>query len=106
MAVINVDQSIINIVLEYIELLRTEINVTGVYLYGSYAKGTYNQDSDIDIAVISDDFTGNPVEDTLKLMKIRRKVDCRIEPHPFKLEDFNENDPHAREIIRQSVKVS
>lgn len=67
------------IVKEYGRLLKEALNVKHVYLYGSYAKGTYSPDSDIDVAVVGDDFSGDPVEDTSMLMRLRRKVDTREE---------------------------
>ena len=60
------------------------IVLKSVYLYGSVVKGANTEGSDINIAVIGDDFTDDPIADTFKLMKIRRKIDNRIEPHPFK----------------------
>ena len=74
-----INSTIENIVKKYAELVKQELNVSSIYLYGSYAKGTYSEDSDIDIAVIGENFIGDPIEDTLKLMRIRRKVDNRIE---------------------------
>ena len=90
---------------KYAELIRKEINLKTVYLYGSFAKGNNNEDSDIDIAVVADDFTGDPVEDRLKLMRIRRKVDTRIEPHPFCSSDFKLSNPFVREIIETGIKI-
>lgn len=62
-------------------------------------------DSDIDIAVVADGFSGDLVEDTFKLMKIRRSVDKRIEPHPFLTEEFNENDPMAKEVMDTGIRI-
>ena len=45
------------------------------------------------------------LEDTLRLMKMRRKIDSRIEPRPFKTSDFNISNPLAREIMNTGVKV-
>lgn len=89
----------------YAELLRKEININSIFLYGSYAKGTDRVDSDIDIAVVGNDFTGDIIEDTLKLMKIRRKVDLRIEPHPFKSSEFNASNPFVREILSTGIRI-
>ncbi|HEY5560274.1 MAG TPA: nucleotidyltransferase domain-containing protein [Clostridiaceae bacterium] len=83
------------IVKTYAELVKKELSVSSIYLYGSYAKGNYSEDSDIDIAVIGDDFVGDPIDDTLRLMRIRRKVDNRIEPHPFKSSDFDLSNPYV-----------
>ncbi|HHY22629.1 MAG TPA: nucleotidyltransferase domain-containing protein [Clostridiaceae bacterium] len=90
---------------EYGKLVKEELDVKNIYLYGSYAKGTYTSDSDIDIAVVGDDFTGDPIEDTLMLMKIRRKIDNRIEPRPFKTCYFNSSNPFAKEIIETGIMI-
>lgn len=90
---------------KFAELVKSEMNIKNVYLYGSVVKGSNTEDSDIDIAVIGDDFIGDPVEDTFKLMKIRRKVDNRIEPHPFKSSEFDKSNPLVKEILSTGIKV-
>ena len=92
-------------IIDYSKLLEKEIHVKHIYLYGSYAKDNYTIDSDIDIAVVGDDFSGDIIEDTLLLMKIRRKIDYRFEPRPFKTTDFNPSNPLAREIMNTGIKV-
>src|SRR5690625_3341996 len=87
------------------KLVQRELDVKDIYLYGSYANGTYSEDSDIDIAVIGDDFTGDPIEDTMVLMRIRRKIDNRIEPRPFRTSDFNMSNPFIREIIENGIMI-
>lgn len=53
---------------------REEMDVKHIYLYGSYAKGNYSSDSDIDIAVVGDDFsTSNPL--AREIMKTGIKVE-------------------------------
>ena len=44
-----------------------------IFLFGSYAKGNYNEDSDIDIAVIINDYS-NLIDMQLELMRLRRKI--------------------------------
>lgn len=105
MASFNDNRKIEDIVNAYVELVKKEINVSSIYLYGSYAKGTYSEDSDIDIAVVGENFIGDPIEDTLKLMRIRRKVDTRIEPHPFRKSDFDLSNPYVQEIVRTGIKI-
>lgn len=84
--------------------MKEQINIKNIYLYGSYAKNTFTKDSDIDIAVVGDDFSGDTIEDTLLLMKMRRKVDYRIEPRPFKTDDFNSSNPFVNEI-KKGIKI-
>lgn len=66
---------------KYSDLVNKEMHPEMIILYGSYAKGTAREDSDIDVAVIYDKV---PDEDFLKkyqlLYKLRRDIDCRIEP--------------------------
>lgn len=55
-------------------------NIIAIVLYGSYAKGTASSNSDIDIAVIVDDLTGDYLEISKQLYKIRRNISVNIEP--------------------------
>jgi len=47
----------------------------------------------IDIAVVVDSFGGDIVDIFSLLLKLRRNIDIRIEPHPFKVKDFNDSNP-------------
>lgn len=87
------------------ETQRNHIHILKAYLYGSYARGTARKDSDIDIALISPDFSGNRYVDSLKIIPFRRKIDSRIEPVTFKPEDFNETDPLAAEIKNYGLEL-
>lgn len=51
-----------------------------VVLYGSYTKGTASEYSDIDIAVIVNGFTGDYLETSKQLYKLRRDISADIEP--------------------------
>jgi len=99
-------EQIKQIALKYAEYLKKEYKLRGVYIYGSSARGNFTEDSDIDIAVVAEDFTGDLVEDTFRLMQLRRKVDYRIEPHPFLVECFNENHPEAREVMETGIRIA
>lgn len=50
------------------ELSRLEIRVTAVYLYGSYARGTPREDSDIDLVIVSPDFVQLNNRERLELL--------------------------------------
>ncbi len=98
---------IYQIIHQYLRILKeNNLNYTRVYLYGSYAKGNYKKDSDIDLAIVSDDFSGDVIDDQLLLMKLRRKVDLRIEPHPFLLEEFSTDDPYVKTIIETGEEIT
>jgi len=60
----------------------------------------------IDIAVVVDSFGGDIVDIFCLLLKLRRNIDIRIEPHPFEVKDFNDSNPFTCEIIRTGKKIS
>ena len=77
-------ENIIGKVKDYGALLRKSnfpMTIEKIYLFGSYARGNPNIDSDIDVALIVKKWEGDYFEVMPMLWKIRRDVDVRIEPH-------------------------
>ena len=62
-------------------------------MFGSAIKDMADEYSDIDIAIVSKDFSGIPYYDVKKVSKYRRAIDLRLEIHPFSLEDINVDPP-------------
>lgn len=101
-----INKDIMNSINKFIEEITKHYNITAIILFGSYAKGTERENSDIDIAVVSDDF-----EDTYDfmadLMGLTWDIDARIEPHPIKKKDFDEvSDFFIKEVIDTGIKVA
>ena len=97
---------IIKISKRYIEELeKNGIKISEAIIFGSHAKGVVHEGSDIDIALISDSFTGNRFDDRRKVVPFRRKIDSRIEPIPFRPEDFNDGGMLAEEIKNTGKKI-
>ncbi|MBU1486726.1 nucleotidyltransferase domain-containing protein [bacterium] len=93
--------STIELVRKYIkELERNNIPIQEVIIFGSQVKGEPKEESDIDIALISSVFTGDRFEDRRRIIPLRRKIDSRIEPIPFRPEDFDHGGVLADEIKR------
>ncbi len=88
----------------YAGLVKENYNNIKVFLFGSYAKGNFTEDSDIDIAVVFKDFK-NLMDIQLELMRLRRKVDSRIEPHPFREKDFELSNPLVNEILKYGKEM-
>lgn len=87
------------------KLEKQGIHIDKVYLYGSYARGNYHSDSDIDIIIISRDFQGKRFYDWKKIVSFRRKIDSRIEPMPYRPEDFTDSDPLAVEVMSTGEEI-
>ena len=99
-----VNQAIIETAKRYIRIIPESMELKKASLFGSYAKGNQNIDSDIDIAVVvgkMDDFFSIQME----LMRLRRTVDLRIEPHPIWEGDFNIQNPFAFEIQNTGIEL-
>ena len=75
-------------------LRQAGIDVSDAYLFGSVVKGLASGDSDIDLALVSRDFNGIRYHDIKKISKYRRKVDLRLEVHPFNLQEIEKDPPH------------
>ena len=86
-------------------LKKTKPGIKKIYIFGSHAKGSYHQDSDIDIAVIFD-VLPDSFDMQVELMKMRRKFDTRIEPHPFSEFEFTPSNPLAFEILRSGFEIA
>ena len=83
-----------------------KIKVSAAYLFGSCVNGSSDPElSDIDVALISENFSGFRFDDNMKIIPIVTRIDPRIETHPFRLEDFN-NSPFAKEeIVAKGIKI-
>lgn len=98
------NQSVIETAKQYLRLIPTDLGVKKAYLFGSYAKGNEREDSDIDIAIIVQNMPDFFFTQKL-LMKLRRSIDLRIEPHPIKEQDFNSSNPFAFEIKNTGIEI-
>jgi predicted nucleotidyltransferase len=90
----------------FLETAGKERRITAAYLYGSHMRGTATEWSDIDIAVVSPDFTGDLFAAQLALMQLAARIDDRIEPRAFAPEDFNANHPLASAIQHTGMRIA
>lgn len=98
-------RNVIDIAFEYARAVKLKYDYAKIILFGSYAKGNFNEDSDIDIAVVLKDFN-NLSEIQLDLMRLRRPIDSRIEPHPFRENEFSISNPIVNEIVKHGKDIS
>lgn len=66
----------------YAKVVVDNMNVKKIIMYGSYARGDYKKDSDIDVAVVvpKESISKNILNDMAKLFKLRRNISSDIEP--------------------------
>jgi len=95
----------IKIAKRYISNLIQKYEIEKAYLYGSYAKGTNHLDSDIDLAIVISSVS-DIIDVQIDLMQMRSDEDLLIEPHPFRKEDFNLNNPAVAEILHNGIEIN
>lgn len=97
---------IIAVIKKYIaELEKHNIRIKTAILFGSYAKGSQDEYSDVDVALVSNDFEGVRFLDKEKIRKITLDIDYRLSPLSYRTEDFTSDDLFVKEILETGEKV-
>ncbi|MCL6258054.1 nucleotidyltransferase domain-containing protein [Aquiflexum sp. TKW24L] len=100
-----VDQRVIDTAKRYVMIIPKNLGVKKAFLFGSFAKGKEREESDIDIALVLENMP-DFFSTQRHLMKLRRKIDLRIEPHPIKEQDFNSLNPFAQEVVQTGIEIT
>ena len=88
------------------EINKTGVNLRRVILFGSFAKGTQHEWSDIDVALVADDFLGVGFLDRQRFSGIGiKKPYIRIEPITYPTDYFVESDPFIEEIKKTGIEI-
>ena len=99
--------SVVKKIKAFKRVLEESFNISKVVLFGSYAKGNPQKDSDIDVAVICDDFKNiDRIELTKLMLGIGQSIDINIEPLGYSEEEYNncDNRTFLAEIKRHGVE--
>lgn len=86
----------------YKTAVAEQLPLKALYLYGSFSKGNFHADSDIDIAVIVERLSDDYFADTPILWRIKRKISNLIEP-VLLTEDLN--NPLYSDIIKSGIMI-
>lgn len=90
-------------IIRYKSLLMQYFQLERVYLFGSYANDTNHENSDIDVAVVVRNISGDYFSVNPLLWKLRRQVDDRIEPILFELDD--DKSGFLEEIKKNGIEI-
>jgi predicted nucleotidyltransferase len=88
----------------YKNLLKEHFDLEGLYLYGSYIRGTAREDSDIDVAIVVKHLKGDYFSTIPLAWKLRRAIDNRIEPIIF--EKGKDESGFLDEIINTGIEIT
>ncbi len=87
------------------ELERNHFPIKRAVVFGSYAEGRADEWSDIDIALVSDAFEGDRLNDRGKIRRVTLSVSSDLSPLPFRPEDFDPEDPLVKEILEKGINI-
>jgi uncharacterized protein len=94
----------INKAKRYRLLVKDYFPIEKMYLFGSYARNTNREDSDIDVAIVVNHIKGDFFSINPLLWKLRRQIDDRIEP--ILIEKDNDQSGFLSEIQKYGIEIS
>jgi len=99
-----------SIVLKNVQLFLAKLRLSGfhiskAYIFGSYARGQVDKWSDIDVAIVSPQISNDRFEERIRLTELAISVDDRLEPLPFNLDSFSDDDPFVRQIKDEGLAI-
>ena len=97
----------IDIVYNYAqEILAKGVPLRKVILYGSFAKNTQHEWSDIDVALVADEFSGISFidKDLFPYIGIKKPY-IRIESKTYNSNYFEQSDPFIEEIKNTGIEI-
>ena len=91
---------------QYADEVRNTLPVEKVFLFGSYAKGTADELSDVDIAFFINNFNGKTrVEIGVELLRLTHRYNAYIEPLVFHFSEIAKGNPFVNEIIYTGLEI-
>ncbi len=86
------------------ELLSLKLNLRKAILFGSFVRDQQKEWSDIDLALIADEFIGFGYEDKKYFARINvRTPYSMIQTKTYATADFEKGDPFIDEIIKTGI---
>ena len=94
---------VIEILRKYKELFSKQIHFESLILFGSCTRDTQREDSDIDVAIVVNETSGDYFETRPILWNISREVDDRIEP--LMLEKKHDASGFLEEVMKSGIII-
>ncbi len=101
-----VDRTILQKTQQFITALQNDgLRIQRAYLYGSQAKGTARQWSDIDVAIVAENLSGDWHDDLIRLNLLASHIDSRIEAVGYVPKTFCDESPLVWEIKTSGIPL-
>ena len=100
-------------VISQLKEMANEIKLSGVHLtkmvlFGSYSRNEQHKWSDIDVAVVADEFSGIGFDDVgLFARTLVKRSSLQIQPRTYNTKNFTPDyDPFVEEILRTGIEIA
>ena len=100
-------------VIGHLKKLAAEIKESGIHLkkvvlYGSYSRNEQHEWSDIDVALVADEFISIGFEDVkLFARMLVKRPNLNISPSTYNTKDFTPaKDPFVEEILKTGIEIA
>ncbi len=95
--------------IETVKSFASDIRKSGlplyrVFLFGSFAKNSQHEHSDIDVALVSNEFSGVGFLDIKRFVKVLKNY-ILIQPKTFATDYFKTGDPFIEEILKTGIEI-
>jgi predicted nucleotidyltransferase len=101
-----IPNEIIDAVKKFRKSIDNDLSVKKVFIFGSFAKGNFTENSDIDVCVIAEDVDNNFLAE-FKIAPKVLKSDVRIEPVVFSEKEYLEVDSFGllKEVKENGIEI-
>ncbi len=101
-----VPREVLSVTTDYINKLKQQIHIEKVVLFGSYAKGNFTKDSDVDLAVFSPAFESmSRLEGLTFLLMQALEYKIDIQPQPYTMKDYIEHIGPVDDILKTGIEI-
>lgn len=103
---VRIPEPVQTLIKNYVSNLTKEINVGRVVLFGSCAKGSMHDQSDVDLAIFSNYFKGVSRVDGIRFLVLRSMdYNIDIEPQAFTMDDYEKPIGIVEEILKTGIEI-
>ncbi len=104
-----VKKSVIELIKKYLHILEMEgLLIDKAFLYGSYVRNEEDENSDIDLLLVSSKIDASDDNEIGKLWALTRKVSSRIEPYLVSSYKFQNDDisPIIQLVKQEGIEIA